>query len=132
MANVAAIRIEHTRLAEVEQTERMHAKELEQAAEIQRRLLPTRAPATSGVDLAGYNARLPHCGRRLLRFFALSRRTRRPCWWATWPGKGMPAALLMSSLQARVQVLFDDPPIWRLGDAAEPHHLVELPLQPVH
>src|ERR1700730_11677476 len=37
MANVAAIRIEHTRLAEVEQTERMHAKELEQAGEIQRR-----------------------------------------------------------------------------------------------
>jgi len=48
MANVAAIRIEHTRLAEVEQVERMHAKELEQAAEIQRKLLPTSAPAVPG------------------------------------------------------------------------------------
>jgi len=108
MANVAAIRIEHTRLAEVEQAERMHAKELEQAAEIQRRLLPTRAPEVPGLDLAGYNAPCRTVGGDYFDFL-------------TYPdgrvtllvgdvaGKGMPAALLMSSLQARVQVLFDEP-----------------------
>jgi phosphoserine phosphatase RsbU/P len=108
MANVAAIRIEHTRLAEVEQTERMHAKELEQAAEIQQGLLPTRAPEVPGIDLAGYNAPCRTVGGDYYDFL-------------TYPdgrvavlvgdvaGKGMPAALLMSSLQARVQVLFDDP-----------------------
>ena len=108
MANVAAIRIEHTRLAEVEQAERLLAKELEQAAEIQRRLLPASAPSVSGVDLAGYNAPCHTVGGDYFDFF-------------TYPdgrvavlvgdvaGKGMPAALLMSSLQARVQVLFDDP-----------------------
>ena len=108
MANVAAIRIEHTRLAEVEQAERMLAKELEQAAEIQRRLLPTTAPSVPGVDLAGYNAPCRTVGGDYFDFL-------------TYPdgrvailvgdvaGKGMPAALLMSSLQARVQVLFDDP-----------------------
>ena len=54
MANVAAIRIEHTRLAEVEQAEKLFAKELEQAAEIQRRLLPVSAPEVEGFVLAGY------------------------------------------------------------------------------
>jgi serine phosphatase RsbU (regulator of sigma subunit)/pSer/pThr/pTyr-binding forkhead associated (FHA) protein len=108
MANVAAIRIEHTRLAEVEQAERILAKELEQAAEIQRRLLPVEAPNVPGVDLAGYNAPCRTVGGDYYDFL-------------TYPdgrvallvgdvaGKGMPAALLMSSLQARVQVLFDDP-----------------------
>jgi serine phosphatase RsbU (regulator of sigma subunit) len=108
MANVAAIRIEHTRLAEVEQAERILARDLEQAAEIQRRLLPTSAPVVPGIDLAGYNAPCRTVGGDYYDFM-------------TYPdgrvamlvgdvaGKGMPAALLMSSLQARVQVLFDDP-----------------------
>ncbi|HEX5226675.1 MAG TPA: SpoIIE family protein phosphatase [Bryobacteraceae bacterium] len=108
MANVAAIRIEHTRLAEVEAAERLHAKELDQAAEIQRNLLPVQVPEVSGVDLAGYNAACRGVGGDYYDFL-------------TYPdgrvgvlvgdvaGKGMPAALLMSSLQARVQVLFDDP-----------------------
>ncbi len=108
MANVAAIRIEHTRLAEVEQAERLLAKELEQAAEIQQRLLPAYAPQVPGVDLAGYNAPCRTVGGDYYDFL-------------TYPdgrvamlvgdvaGKGMPAALLMSSLQARAQVLFDDP-----------------------
>lgn len=108
MANVAAIRIEHTRLAEVEAAERLHAKELAQAAEIQRSLLPVKAPDVPGVDLAGYNAACRTVGGDYYDFL-------------TYPdgrvgvlvgdvaGKGMPASLLMSSLQARVQVLFDDP-----------------------
>jgi serine phosphatase RsbU (regulator of sigma subunit)/pSer/pThr/pTyr-binding forkhead associated (FHA) protein len=108
MANVAAIRIEHTRLAEVEQAERLHAKELDQAAEIQRSLLPTQVPIVTGVDLAGYNAACHTVGGDYYDFLP-------------YPdgcvgllvgdvaGKGMPAALLMSSLQARVQVLFDEP-----------------------
>jgi phosphoserine phosphatase RsbU/P len=108
MANVAAIRIEHTRLAEVEAAERLHAKELAQAAEIQRSLLPVGAPDVPGVDLAGYNAACRTVGGDYYDFL-------------TYPdgrvgvlvgdvaGKGMPASLLMSSLQARVQVLFDDP-----------------------
>ncbi len=108
MANVAAIRIEHTRLAEVEAAERLHAKELAQAAEIQRSLLPVKSPHVPGVDLAGYNAACRTVGGDYYDFL-------------TYPdgrvgilvgdvaGKGMPASLLMSSLQARVQVLFDDP-----------------------
>ncbi len=108
MANVAAIRIEHTRLAEVEQVERMHAKELEQAAEIQRKLLPTSAPEVPGVDLAGYNAPCRTVGGDYFDFLPYPD-GRVALLVGDVAGKGMPAALLMSSLQARVQVLFDEP-----------------------
>ena len=108
MANVAAIRIEHTRLAEVEQAERMHAKELEQAAEIQRRLLPTRAPELADIDLAGYNAPCRTVGGDYYDFIPYPD-GRVALLVGDVAGKGMPAALLMSSLQARVQVLFDEP-----------------------
>ncbi len=44
MANIAAIRIEQARLVEVEQAEKIRAKELEQAALIQHSILPTVFP----------------------------------------------------------------------------------------
>ena len=44
MANVAAIRIEHARLNEIEEAERAMAKEMQQAALIQQRLLGSRRP----------------------------------------------------------------------------------------
>ena len=108
MANVAAIRIEHARLAEVEQMERVLAKELEQAAKIQRGLLPSCAPTIAGLDIAGHTAACRTVGGDYYDF-------------VTYPdgrfamlvgdvaGKGMPASLMMSSLQARVQVLFEEP-----------------------
>jgi len=108
MANVAAIRIEHTRLAEVEQAERIHAKELAQAAEIQRSLLPVTAPSVAGLDLAGYNAACRTVGGDYYDFLPYPD-GRVGLLVGDVAGKGMPAALLMSSLQARVQVLFDDP-----------------------
>ena len=108
MANVAAIRIEHTRLAEVEQAERIHAKQLEQAAEIQRGLLPVQAPSVPGVDLAGYNAACHTVGGDYYDFLPYPD-GRVGLLVGDVAGKGMPAALLMSSLQARVQVLFDEP-----------------------
>ncbi len=108
MANVAAIRIEHTRLAEVEQAERLQAKDLEQASEIQRNLLPVEAPKVKGMDLAGYNAACRGVGGDYYDFLPYPD-GRVGVLVGDVAGKGMPAALLMSSLQARVQVLFDDP-----------------------
>ena len=55
MANVAAIRIDHARLAIVEQTEKLMELELAQASEIQQNFLPPEAPSFPGYDLAGYN-----------------------------------------------------------------------------
>ena len=50
MANVAAIRIEHARLNEIEEAERAMAKEMQQAALIQQQLLGS-APAVEGMDI---------------------------------------------------------------------------------
>ena len=56
LANVAAIRIEHASLIEVEQAKRILAKDLDQAALIQQGLLPAQAPTVHGIELAGHNA----------------------------------------------------------------------------
>ena len=108
MANIAAIRIENARLAEVEQAERIMARDLSQAAEIQGRMLPEKAPVVPGADLAGFNMACRTVGGDYYDFF-------------TYPdgrvalalgdvsGKGMPASLMMMALHARVQVLAEDP-----------------------
>jgi len=108
MANIAAIRIEHARLAEVEQAEQLMAKELQQAYDIQRGLLPEKAPDVPGLDLAGYNAPCRGVGGDYYDFIQCVD-GRVALLVADVAGKGMPAALLMSNLQARAQVLFDDP-----------------------
>lgn len=108
MANVAAIRIEHARLAEVEHIEKMMHRELEQAAEIQRRFLPAIAPEVPGLDLAGHNAACRTVGGDYYDFFSYPN-GRVAMVLGDVSGKGMPASLLMMSLQARVQVLIDEP-----------------------
>jgi serine phosphatase RsbU (regulator of sigma subunit) len=106
MANVAAIRIEHARLAEVEQQERLLAKELEQAAQIQKGLLPRSVPAVPGINLAGNTSACRTVGGDYYDFLPYAD-GRVAMLVGDVAGKGMPAALLMSSLQARVQVLFE-------------------------
>ncbi len=108
MANVAAIRIEHARLAEIEQSKQLMARELEQAAEIQRRFLPSAAPIVPGLDLAGHNAPCRTVGGDYYEFFTYPN-GRLAMVLGDVSGKGMPASLLMMSLQARVQVLIDEP-----------------------
>jgi serine phosphatase RsbU (regulator of sigma subunit) len=108
MANVAAIRIEHARLSEVEEMERRMARELDQAAEIQRSFLPSAAPQVTGADLAGYNAACRTVGGDYYDFFAYPN-GRVAMVLGDVSGKGMPASLMMMGLQARVQVLADEP-----------------------
>jgi serine phosphatase RsbU (regulator of sigma subunit)/pSer/pThr/pTyr-binding forkhead associated (FHA) protein len=107
MANVAAIRIEHARLSEVEEIERRMARELDQAAEIQRSFLPGSAPVVAGADLAGYNAPCRTVGGDYYDFFTYPN-GRVAMVLGDVSGKGMPASLMMMGLQARVQVLADD------------------------
>ncbi len=107
MANIAAVRIEQARLALVEQAEKVMAKDLEQAAVIQQSLLPSRAPVIPGLDIAGHNVPCRTVGGDYYDFIpypdgkigiALG----------DVSGKAMPAALLMTSLQARLRVLSED------------------------
>jgi phosphoserine phosphatase RsbU/P len=108
LANVAAIRIEHTRLAQIEQTKQLMARDLEQAAEIQRRFLPASAPHVAQLDLAGHNAPCRTVGGDYFDFFPYGN-GRVGMVLGDVSGKGMPASLLMMGLQARVQVLIDEP-----------------------
>lgn len=109
LANVAAIRIEHARLIEVEQAKRILAKDLEQAALIQQGLLPTCAPKLPGIELAGHNAACRTVGGDYYDFLAYAD-GRVAIVLGDVSGKAMPAALLMTSLQARVRVLAEEPP----------------------
>src|SRR5581483_3333629 len=108
MANQAAFRIVSALLSEAEETERAMRRDLNQAAEIQKGMLPARSPQTENADLAGFNAACKTVGGDYYDFF-------------TYPngdvalalgdvsGKGMPASLMMMALHARVQVLAEDP-----------------------
>jgi sigma-B regulation protein RsbU (phosphoserine phosphatase) len=108
MANVAAIRIEHTRFAEVEDARKLMARDLEQAAEIQRGILPSVAPVVRGLDVAGHNAPCRTVGGDYYDFFPYGS-SRIAMVLGDVSGKGMPASLLMMGLQARVQVLIEEP-----------------------
>ena len=108
MANVAAIRIEQTRYAEEEQVRQLLARDLEQAAEIQQGLLPSVAPLVRGLDLAGHNAPCRTVGGDYFDFFPY-KNGRVAMVLGDVSGKGMPASLLMMGLQARVQVLIEEP-----------------------
>jgi serine phosphatase RsbU (regulator of sigma subunit) len=101
LGNVAAIRIEQERLAQLE-------RENQQAAEIQRRILPERAPLLAGIDLAGFNQPCHTVGGDYYDFIPYPD-GRVAVVLADVAGKGISAALLVSNLQARVQILAESP-----------------------
>lgn len=109
MANVAAIRIEHARLAEVEQAEKVMEMELAQASEIQQSLLPAEPPAREGYDVAGYNLPCQAVGGDYYDFLNY-KDGRLGLAVGDVAGKGLPAAIMMSSLQARVHMLLETSP----------------------
>lgn len=109
MANVAAIRIEHARLAIIEQSEKLMELELNQASEIQRNLLPAEVPVIDGYELAGLNIPCRTIGGDYYDFLPY-KDGRLGLVVGDVCGKGLPAALLMSSLEARVQMLLETSP----------------------
>ncbi len=104
LANIAAIRIENTRLAVVEQKERWLQAELEQAAAIQAKILPADSPPIEGMDVAGFNVPCLTVGGDYYDFFA-GPDGHVSVVLGDVAGKGMPASLLMTGLQARVRLL---------------------------
>jgi len=104
MANVAAIRIEHSRLVLVEQAEKVMEVELAQASEIQRSLLPPSVPVVEGYELSGFNLPCRTVGGDYYDFIPYAD-GRMVLLVGDVSGKGFAASLLMSSLQARVHML---------------------------
>ena len=107
MGNIAAVRIDHARLLEVERTEQIMAKELAQAAEIQTGLLPQEEPILDGLKVAGRSIPCRSVGGDYYDYFPLSN-GRLVVLVGDVAGKGLPAALLMTSLQARVHSLVEN------------------------
>jgi len=83
-------------------------RDLSQAAEIQGRMLPAKAPVVPGTDLAGFNAACRTVGGDYYDFFPYPD-GRVALALGDVSGKGMPASLMMMALHARVQVLAEDP-----------------------
>ena len=113
MANVAAMRIERERLAAAEQERQIMEREFQQAAEIQNQFLPSAPPKVPGLDLAGYNCPCHSVGGDYYNFAPLPN-GKVMVTLGDVAGKGLPAALLMVNLQARVQLLSERP-----GDPAK-------------
>ena len=107
MGNIAAVRIEHARLLEVEQAEKFHQREIQQAAEIQSNFLPSVAPDVPGFELAGQSIPCRSVGGDYFDFVPLVD-GRMAIVLGDVAGKGMAAALMMSSLQARVHLLAEE------------------------
>ena len=98
MANMAAVRIENVRLAEVEEAERLRARELEHAAMIQRSMLPSQFPPfPDRTDFELHAAMVPakEVGGDLFDFFLLDGE-RLGFLVGDVSGKGVPAALFMA------------------------------------
>jgi serine phosphatase RsbU (regulator of sigma subunit)/pSer/pThr/pTyr-binding forkhead associated (FHA) protein len=108
MASQAALRIVSALLSESEAAERAMKRDLGQAAEIQKRMLPDQAPKVDNVDLAGFNAACKTVGGDYYDFFKYPD-GRVALALGDVSGKGMPASLLMMQLHARVQVMAEDP-----------------------
>jgi phosphoserine phosphatase RsbU/P len=108
MANQAAFRIVSALLTEAEEAEKLIRRDLSQAADIQKLMLPDEAPVVAGADLAGFNAACRTVGGDYYDFFPYPD-GRIGLALGDVSGKGMPASLMMMGLQARVQVLAEEP-----------------------
>jgi sigma-B regulation protein RsbU (phosphoserine phosphatase) len=105
-ANQAAIALENARLhREALEKERLE-REVQIAAEIQRRLLPTHYPEIEGFELTGWSRPARHVGGD---YYNLLERPagRLAAVVADVSGKGMPAALMVSTAHSALNLLLD-------------------------
>ncbi len=108
-ANQAAAAIETARLhKDAIEKERME-RELELAAAIQRQILPRDLPRVPGLEIAARNVPTRQVGGDYFDLFPLSR-GRLGFLVADVSGKGIPAALLVSTVHAAVHLQIDEAP----------------------
>jgi len=99
LANMAAIKIENTRLFEEALEKRALEEQLSLAAEIQKSLLPRQCPEIEGLDIAAFHIPCSYVGGDYYDFFCLPEGQ---IGFAVGDvaGKGAAAALLMATLRA--------------------------------
>ncbi|HKY31894.1 MAG TPA: SpoIIE family protein phosphatase [Candidatus Polarisedimenticolia bacterium] len=108
LANIAAVKIENARLFEDTLARQRMEKELQQAAEIQRKLLPVGTPLFPGYDVSGYNDPCREVGGDYFDFIERSP-GRMGFAIGDVSGKGMGAALLMATVRASFRAHIEVP-----------------------
>jgi len=109
-ANQAAIALENARLHRQELEKQRLEREMELAAEIQRQILPQGSPHVEGYDLMGWSRPARQVGGDYFDFFELDGgRLRVTVGDVT--GKGIPAALLVSTLHSSLRLLLGSDPV---------------------
>lgn len=103
IASVASIKIEHAKLLEERLEKRRMEEELKVASEIQMRLQPIRPPSFPGWDLTGVSFPCSEIGGDYYDFIHRKKDDRLIIGFGDVSGKGIGAALLMSSLHAAVR-----------------------------
>ena len=111
IATQSAQVVENARLHEEEEALKKMKHELELAAKIQKQLLPDEKPEIEGYGLCGRNITARSVGGDYFDFFPLDDKRWAICL-GDVSGKGMPASLLMSNMQAllRGQVIYEPSP----------------------
>jgi len=104
IAGQLALVIDNARLTERMVLQERLRRELALAAEVQQRLLPSQAPKTHGMDIAGFCEPARGVGGDYYDFIKFDN-SHLGVAIADVAGKGMPAALLMSTVQATLRSL---------------------------
>lgn len=104
IAGQLALIIDNARLTERMVVQERLRRELALAAEVQQRLLPLQAPKTNGMEIAGFCEPARGVGGDYYDFIKFDN-SQLGVAIADVAGKGMPAALLMSTVQATVRSL---------------------------
>ena len=104
IAGQLALIIDNARLTERMVVQERMRRELALAAEVQQRLLPSKAPTTNGMEIAGFCEPARGVGGDYYDFIKFDN-SQLGVAIADVAGKGMPAALLMSTVQATLRSL---------------------------
>jgi sigma-B regulation protein RsbU (phosphoserine phosphatase) len=123
-ANQAAIAIQNAHLHRQALEKERLEREAELAADIQRRLLPDSVPDLHGFEIAGWNRPARLVGGDYYNFFPL-REGRMAFLVADVTGKGMPAALMVSTLHSALLLLIERQPLDADLIAGLNHHIWE-------
>jgi len=105
LANQAAIALENAELHRQALEKERLEREVELASQIQRQILPKGVPAIAGYELAGWYRPAQHIGGDYYDFFALPGEARTALVVGDVSGKGVPAALLVSTLHSALRLL---------------------------
>lgn len=105
-ANQAAIALENAKLHKLALEKERLEREMELASEIQRQILPDRMPEIPGFEVAGWNRPARQVGGDYFDLHGLAN-DHLGLVVGDVTGKGMPAALLVSTLHSALRVLLD-------------------------